>query len=137
MDADKEGFLRSSRSLIQTIGRAARNASGEVIMYADEVTDSMEIALKETDRRRKIQMQYNGEHGITPKTINKKVTDILTISVADDSNKTKNKKLTPLELKKQIDRLTKEMKAASQLLEFEHAAYLRDKIKELKEANKG
>ncbi len=135
MDADKEGFLRSSRSLIQTIGRAARNASGEVIMYADEVTNSMEIALKETDRRRKIQMQYNSEHGITPKTISKKVTDVLTISVADDSNKTKKKKLTPLELKKQIDRLTKEMKAASQLLEFEHAAYLRDKIKELKEEN--
>ena len=134
MDADKEGFLRSSRSLIQTIGRAARNADGKVIMYADEVTDSMEIAIRETNRRRAIQKKYNEENNITPKTICKKVSDVLTISV-QEKGKSK-RKLSAIELKQEIARLTKEMKAASNMLEFEHAALLRDKIKELKKSLK-
>ena len=132
LDADKEGFLRSERSLIQTIGRAARNAKGQVIMYADTVTPSMESAIRETDRRRSIQMAYNKEHGITPKTIVKKVSDILEISThkEDDKGK-KQKRLSPIERKQMIEQLTREMKAAAKLLEFEHAAYLRDKIKQL------
>ena len=133
LDADKEGFLRSDRSLIQTIGRAARNAEGEVIMYADEVTRSMEKAIYETERRRAIQQKYNEEHGIIPKTIIKKVSDIIEISThSDDVNKSK-KKLTKAEREKLIEQLTKEMKAAAKLLEFEHAALLRDKIKKLRE----
>lgn len=134
MDADKEGFLRSSRSLIQTIGRAARNAGGKVIMYADEVTDSMDIAIRETNRRRAIQKKYNEENNITPKTISKKVSEVLTISI-EEKGKAK-KKLSGLELKQEIARLTKEMKIASSMLEFEHAALLRDKIKELKKSLK-
>lgn len=132
LDADKEGFLRSERSLIQTIGRAARNAKGQVIMYADTVTPSMESAIRETERRRSIQMAYNKEHGITPQTIVKKVSDILEISThkEDDKGK-KQKRLSPIERKQMIEQLTKEMKAAAKLLEFEHAAYLRDKIKQL------
>jgi excinuclease ABC subunit B len=133
LDADKEGFLRSERSLIQIIGRAARNANGQVIMYADSVTPSMEAAIRETQRRRKIQMQYNREHGITPKTIIKGVSDVLEISTkkegADDRKK--RKRLTAPERKQMIVQLTKEMKAAAKLLEFEHAAWLRDRIKEL------
>ncbi|MGN0550758.1 MAG: excinuclease ABC subunit UvrB [Acutalibacteraceae bacterium] len=135
LDADKEGFLRSERSLIQTIGRAARNAQGEVIMYADVVTPSMENAITETLRRRKIQEQYNKDHGITPKTITKKVSEILEISTHSDDDKksrTKKKRLTKAEKEQMINALTKEMKAAAKLLEFEHAAYLRDKIKKLK-----
>ena len=132
LDADKEGFLRSARSLIQTIGRAARNSNGQVIMYADEVTPSMEKAISETDRRRKIQMAYNKEHNIIPKTINKKVSDILEISTHTDDKKPK-RKLNAIERKQTIDNLTKEMRAAAKLLEFEHAAFLRDKINELKE----
>ena len=131
LDADKEGFLRSDRSLIQTIGRAARNAEGEVIMYADEVTRSMEKAIYETERRRAIQQKYNEEHGIIPKTIIKKVSDIIEISTHSDDGKKSKKKLTKAEREKLIEQLTKEMKAAAKLLEFEHAAYLRDKIKEL------
>lgn len=132
LDADKEGFLRSERSLIQTIGRAARNAEGTVIMYADVVTDSMEKAITETERRRAIQEKYNKEHNITPKTIIKKVSDIIEISThAEDETKPK-KKLTRAEREKLIEQLTKEMKTAAKLLEFEHAAYLRDKIKELR-----
>ncbi|MBQ9461257.1 MAG: excinuclease ABC subunit UvrB [Clostridia bacterium] len=132
LDADKEGFLRSERSLIQTIGRAARNAEGTVIMYADVVTDSMEKAITETERRRAIQEKYNREHNITPKTIIKKVSDIIEISThAEDETKPK-KKLTRAEREKLIEQLTKEMKTAAKLLEFEHAAYLRDKIKELR-----
>lgn len=132
LDADKQGFLRSERSLIQTIGRAARNADGKVIMYADIVTDSMEKAIEETERRRAIQQKYNEEHGIIPQTIQKKVSDILEISThSDDSSKPKQK-LTKAEREKLIEQLTKEMKAAVKLLEFEHAAYLRDKIKELR-----
>ena len=133
LDADKEGFLRSDRSLIQTIGRAARNAEGEVIMYADEVTKSMEKAIYETERRRAIQQKYNEEHGITPKTIIKKVSDIIEISTHSDDGKKSKKKLTKAEREKLIEQLTKEMKAAAKLLEFEHAALLRDKIKKLRE----
>ena len=132
LDADKEGFLRSERSLIQTIGRAARNSEGKVIMYADVVTDSMEKAIEETERRRSIQQKYNEEHGIIPKTIEKKVNDILEISTHSDDGKKPKQKLTKAEREKLIEQLTKEMKAAVKLLEFEHAAYLRDKIKELR-----
>ena len=128
LDADKEGFLRSDRSLIQTIGRAARNAEGQVIMYADQVTPSMETAIRETQRRRDIQMRYNQEHGITPKTIVKKVAEVLEISSHKDDKKS-GKRLTKLERQQLIEQLTKEMKAAAKLLEFEHAAYLRDRIK--------
>ena len=133
LDADKEGFLRSDRSLIQIIGRAARNANGQVIMYADSVTPSMEKALRETERRRSIQMKYNSEHGITPKTIVKKVSDILEISTHENDDKKIKKKLTKTQKQQLITQLTKEMKAAAKLLEFEHAAYLRDKIKKLEE----
>ncbi len=131
LDADKEGFLRSGRSMIQTIGRAARNAGGQVIMYADEVTPSMEYAITETERRRAIQERYNQEHGITPQTITKSVAEILEISSHKDDGKKKKKRYTPAERQQLIEQYTKEMKAAAKLLEFEHAAYLRDKIKEL------
>lgn len=134
LDADKAGFLRSERSLIQTIGRAARNSQGTVIMYADEVTWQMEKAIKETERRRTIQHAYNIEHDITPKTITKKVAEVLEISKHsdDDVYNSKGKRLTKEEKQKLIEALTKEMKAAAKLLEFEHAAYLRDKIEKLK-----
>ncbi len=133
LDADKEGFLRSETSLIQTIGRAARNAGGQVIMYADTVTGSMERAITETERRRSIQMAFNKEHGIVPKTIIKDVRDVLEITSKDKvEEKTKKKKLSSAEKKELIEKLTAEMKNAAKLLEFEHAAYLRDKIKELK-----
>ena len=132
LDADKEGFLRSETSLVQTIGRAARNAEGEVIMYADSVTDSMERAISETERRRDIQSRYNTEHGITPKTVIKDVRDIIEIG-----QKVKNEKpiskMSRLEKEAEIKRLTAEMKQAAKILEFEHAAYLRDKINKLRE----
>ncbi len=130
LDADKEGFLRSSRSLIQTIGRAARNSEGKVIMYAETVTPSMETAINETYRRRGIQERFNEENGITPKTITKKVAEILEISTHKEDKKPK-RKLSALEKRVEIEKLTKEMKAAAKLLEFEHAAFLRDKIKKL------
>lgn len=130
LDADKEGFLRSDRSLIQTIGRAARNSDGQVIMYADQVTPSMETAIRETQRRRDIQIRYNQEHGITPQTIVKKVAEVLEISSHKDDKKS-GKRLTKLERQQLIEQLTREMKAAAKLLEFEHAAYLRDRIKKL------
>ena len=135
LDADKEGFLRSETSLIQTIGRAARNAEGEVIMYADSVTPSMEAALRETDRRRQIQTAYNEAHGITPQTIRKDVRDVLEISAGAGKNaKTaKGMRLTRAEREELIRQLTREMKNASRLLEFEHAAILRDRIKELQQ----
>ena len=132
LDADKEGFLRSETSLIQTIGRAARNANGHVIMYADSVTPSMERALDETYRRRKIQMAYNKEHGITPKTIVKSVAEILEISSRDTIDK-KGRRLSDQEKQKLIKAYTAEMKQAAKLLEFEQAALLRDKIAKLKE----
>ena len=132
LDADNEGFLRSETSLVQTIGRAARNAEGEVIMYADSVTDSMERAISETERRRDIQSRYNAEHGITPKTVIKDVRDIIEIG-----QKVKNEKpiskMSRLEKEAEIKRLTAEMKQAAKILEFEHAAYLRDKINKLRE----
>ena len=132
LDADKEGFLRSERSLIQTIGRAARNANGQVIMYADEITPSMEIAIKETERRRKIQSEYNTKHGITPKTIVKKISDIIEISSKDLKNRKNSYKIVDKrEKEKIIKELTKEMKTAAQMLEFEHAAFLRDEIQKI------
>ena len=133
LDADKEGFLRSETSLIQTIGRAARNAEGKVIMYADTVTESMEKAIRETERRREIQDAYNKEHGIVPKTIKKDVRDIIEISSHKDDDKGGKRRLSYKETEEEIKRLTNEMKAASKILEFEHAAYLRDRIKKLRE----
>ncbi|HOA33880.1 MAG: excinuclease ABC subunit UvrB [Clostridiales bacterium] len=132
LDADKEGFLRSETSLIQTIGRAARNANGKVIMYADTVTPSMETAIKETERRRRIQRKYNEEHGITPVTIKKDIRDIIEISTKETKEE-KGKKLSPRERKALIEKLTAEMKAAAKILEFEHAAYLRDRIERLRQ----
>ena len=132
LDADKEGFLRSERSLIQTVGRAARNADGTVIMYADSVTDSMKKTIVETNRRRGIQQQYNEEHGITPQTIIKKVNDIIEISTHTDDEMETVGRLSREQRHEMIKQLTKEMQAASKLLEFEHAAYLRDQIKKLK-----
>lgn len=131
LDADKEGFLRSETSLIQTIGRAARNAEGKVIMYADSVTPSMERAITETNRRREKQMRYNEEHGIVPKTIVKDVRDVIEISSKSGDDKSLSK-LSKKEREAMIIRLTAEMKAAAKILEFEHAAYLRDKIEKLK-----
>lgn len=131
LDADKEGFLRSETSLVQTIGRAARNAEGEVIMYADSVTPSMERAINETERRRTIQQRYNEEHGITPKTIIKDVHEILEIGTKVDKEKPVSK-LSRIEREAEIKRLTYEMKQAAKILEFEHAAILRDKIEKLK-----
>ncbi len=137
LDADKEGFLRSETSLVQTIGRAARNAEGKVIMYADAVTPSMERAISETYRRREIQIAYNTEHGITPKTIKKDVRDIIEISSKERPGKkgkgASTKRLSRAERQALIEKLTKEMKNAAKLLEFEQAAYLRDRIKALKE----
>ncbi len=132
LDADKEGFLRSERSLIQTIGRAARNSNGRVIMYADEVTPSMRNAINETMRRREIQDRYNREHNIIPKTIVKKVSDVLEISSREKHEEKNKRPLTKAEKQELIISLTKEMKAAAKLLEFEHAAYLRDRIKKLR-----
>lgn len=133
LDADKEGFLRSETSLIQTIGRAARNANGEVIMYADSVTQSMERAIVETERRRQKQMAYNEEHGIVPKTIIKGVRDVIEITSKKDKGEKPIKKMSRKEREEMIVRLTAEMKAAAKILEFEHAAYLRDKINKLRE----
>lgn len=131
LDADKEGFLRSETSLIQTIGRAARNAEGKVIMYADSVTPSMERAITETNRRREKQTRYNEEHGIVPKTIVKDVRDVIEISSKSGDDKSLSK-LSKKEREAMIIRLNAEMKAAAKILEFEHAAYLRDKIEKLK-----
>lgn len=137
LDADKEGFLRSETSLIQTIGRAARNAEGHVIMYADKVTDSMRLAIDETERRRKIQMAYNEEHGITPKTIQKAVRDQIRISKKVATEELKLEKdpesMSKKELEKLIADVTKRMKKAAAELDFESAAELRDKLVELKQ----
>ena len=132
LDADKEGFLRSETSLIQTIGRAARNAQGEVIMYADCVTGSMERAITETERRRSIQMAYNEAHGIIPKTIHKDVREVLEISSKETvEQETHAPKMSKKERQKLIATLTNQMKQSAKMLEFEHAAYLRDKIAQL------
>ena len=140
LDADKEGFLRSETSLIQTIGRAARNSDGRVIMYADSITPSMRAAIDETNRRREIQSAYNREHGITPQTIKKSVRDLIEIGKKEAENSAETKldrvakekrKLSATEKEKLIADLTAEMKEAAKKLEFERAAYLRDKIKGL------
>ncbi|MDS1030605.1 excinuclease ABC subunit UvrB [Bacillota bacterium LX-D] len=137
LDADKEGFLRSERSLIQTIGRAARNAEGKVIMYADTITDSMDKAIKETNRRRSIQMEFNQKHGITPKTVQKAVRDLLEVTYAAESKAEykvgkKADKMSKKDIQKLIGQLEKEMKQAAGELRFEDAAQLRDAIMELK-----
>ena len=139
LDADKEGFLRAERSLIQTIGRAARNANGKVIMYADNMTGSMQRAIAETNRRRKIQDSYNKAHGIVPKTVIKGIRDVIDMGAPDGEGKSRadkkksQKKLTSTEREKLIEKLTREMKDAARTLEFEKAAYLRDEIKKLRE----
>lgn len=130
LDADKEGFLRSERSLIQTIGRAARNSNGQVIMYADELTESMEKAIDETNRRRTIQKEYNKENGITPQTINKGVRELIKASIVEDVNSkygiNKDESVEDM-----IAKLTDEMLKCAADMKFEKAAELRDKIKEL------
>ena len=137
LDADKEGFLRSERSLIQTIGRAARNDKGEVIMYADKITDSMQVAIDETERRREIQMAYNEAHGIVPQTINKQIHDVISATVeSDETNEDARtevpKKMTKKERQKTIENVKKEMKEAAKALDFEKATELRDLLFELK-----
>ncbi len=134
LDADKEGFLRSETSLIQTIGRAARNLNGKVIMYADRITGSMDAAIRETERRRNIQMKYNEEHGITPQSVKKKVLDVIEIGKKAKNENKKN--MTALERARMIEKLTAEMKEAAKALEFEKAAYIRDQIKELQNKNR-
>jgi len=141
LDADKEGLLRSETSLIQTIGRAARNADGKVIMYADTITGSMRRAIHETERRRKKQSAYNEEHGITPQTVRKAVRDLIEIGKKEETSKTlrmakPTEKLTAAKKTELIESLTKEMKAAAKALEFERAAYLRDRIAELSKGAK-
>ena len=130
LDADKEGFLRSETSLIQTIGRAARNVNGHVIMYADTVTGSMRGAIDETNRRRAIQMAYNEAHGITPESVKKKVADV--IEIGKKAPKITDKKLSRLERERMIEQLSAEMREAARTLEFEKAAFIRDQIRELK-----
>lgn len=131
LDADKEGFLRSERSLIQTIGRAARNANGHVIMYADELTDSMDNAIHETNRRRKIQMEYNDAHGIVPKTIIKEIRDSVKATYEENEDKSVDVKKGE-SVEETIDRLTKEMMSYARAYEFEKAATIRDFIEQLK-----
>ncbi len=138
LDADKEGFLRAERSLIQTIGRAARNAEGKVIMYADTVTRSMRRAIDETNRRREIQQKYNKEHGIIPKTIVKGIRDIIEIERGEEAKKRSEAKkvnvakMSKSEIEKRIEELTKQMREASRRLEFEEAAFIRDRISDLR-----
>ena len=136
LDADKEGFLRSATSLIQTIGRAARNAKGHVVMYADDMTDSMNVALTETNRRRKIQQAYNEEHGITPQTIQKAVRDLISISktIAKEEQRFEKdpESMSREELEKLVKEVEKQMKRAAADLNFEAAAELRDRMVELK-----
>ena len=138
LDADKEGFLRSETSLVQTIGRAARNAKGQVIMYADSVTNSMEKAITETERRRSIQMAYNEEHGITPKTIQKAIRDVISIINEEAPEKSRGslkkdtESMNRKELTEMIAKLTKKMNKAAAELNFEEAAELRDELKKYK-----
>ncbi|GAA0336897.1 UvrABC system protein B [Oceanobacillus oncorhynchi subsp. incaldanensis] len=138
LDADKEGFLRSERSLIQTMGRAARNEQGKVIMYADKMTDSMQKAIDETERRRMVQQEYNEKHGITPQTIRKEVRDVIQATIAAEAPETyeseakQMKKMTKKEKQKVIENMEKEMKQAAKNLDFEKAAELRDVLLELK-----
>ena len=138
LDADKEGFLRSETSLVQTIGRAARNVDGHVIMYADMITDSMRHAIDETNRRRKIQDAYNKEHGITPQSIKKDIRDLISLDTGESVTAKKPERtkdpesMTKKELNAEIARLTKKMNKAAMELNFEEAAVLRDELKELK-----
>ena len=133
LDADKEGFLRSETSLIQTIGRAARNAEGMVILYADTITRSMRAAMDETERRRKKQDDFNKEHGIVPRTVIKSVREILEIAETEKSAQKKSgKKLTKKEVEEEIIKVEKQMKEAAKMLEFEYAALLRDRLIELR-----
>ena len=140
LDADKEGFLRSATSLIQTVGRAARNANGRVIMYADTITQSMEKAIGETERRRAIQLAYNEKHGITPKTIEKEVRELIALGKVEEAAEVRTeapkKRLSPKEREKTIEKLRAEMRDAAKRLEFERAAYLRDRIRQLEEEKK-
>jgi len=137
LDADKEGFLRSDTSLIQTIGRAARNANGKVIMYADTVTRSMRRAIDETEKRRRVQLAYNEEHNIVPQTIKKKVYDVIDIAVKDADGKVNaRKKLPKKDRDKAIEELTREMKECARRLDFERAAYLRDVIADMQKEKK-
>ena len=129
LDADKQGFLRSSRSLIQTIGRAARNANGEVIMYADTISEAMDYAIKETNRRREIQSAFNKEHNIIPKTIQKEIKDVITNEVKEKNKKTK---ITKKEKEKMLADLESEMRKSAANLDFERAMELRDIIFEMK-----
>ena len=131
LDADKEGFLRSETSLIQTIGRAARNADGLVILYADTVTRSMRSAMDETERRRKLQDEFNKAHGIVPKTVIKSVRESLELSAPETERKS-GRKLTKRELEEEIARTEKQMKEAAKMMEFEYAAVLRDRLIELR-----
>ena len=133
LDADKEGFLRSERSLIQTIGRAARNTDGKVIMYADELTDSMDKAITETNRRRKIQMEYNKAHGIVPQTIKKSVRDTIRASIVAEASE-KYELSSDISVEDIINKLTEEMLQHAEKMEFEEAAKLRDQIKELEKS---
>ena len=137
LDADKEGFLRSETSLIQTIGRAARNSEGKVLLYADKMTNSLTKALEETERRRTIQMEYNQQHGITPTTISSKIHTLTELqkaeSVVGDSQEASKIISDPAKLQKHIEQLRKEMRKAAKDLEFEEAAKLRDKISVLEE----
>jgi len=140
LDADKEGFLRAERSLIQTIGRAARNANGRVIMYADKITESMDKAIRETERRRSIQLAFNEKHGITPQTVQKRVRDVIEATrvaeqKADYLAEAKTEKMSKKDRASLIERLEKEMKEAAKNLQFERAAELRDAILELKAAD--
>ena len=136
LDADKEGFLRSETSLVQTLGRAARNSEGHVIMYADHMTDSMHAAITETERRREIQDEYNKEHGITPQTIKKDIRDLIKISDEHEEETGGYEKdmesMSKKELKEVIERLSKKMNQAAAELNFELAAQLRDELKEFK-----
>ena len=136
LDADKEGFLRAERSLIQTIGRAARNSNGHVIMYADKITGSMQRAIAETNRRRTIQQEYNEKHGLVPKTVIKEIRDVIEIGAKEKNALSKHtngeKKLSRAERERMIEQLSAEMKIAASKLEFEKAAFIRDKIKELR-----
>ena len=131
LDADKEGFLRSTRSLIQTIGRCARNVNGHVIMYGDKITDSMEEAINETNRRRAIQEQYNKEHNITPKTIMKDIREVISNTASDDTKK-KPKEISKLEKEQIMETIEKEMREAAKSLDFERAMELRDILFEMK-----
>ena len=130
LDADKEGFLRSRSSIIQTVGRAARNAEARVILYADVMTQSMQSAIEETDRRRKYQQEYNEKHGITPRTVIKEIKNSIVISQKEPTEK---KKITKSEVSREIERLKGLMKTASAQLEFETCITLRDQIAELKQ----